>query len=153
MKAQLQVLAQIKNHLHSQVITPFKKHCAANDHYYRRCPSTKQPQCIRRELFCDGQVNCGGDEKDEQIEYCLTHPGVDMFMTIPIVVFSIVGLMFVLFLIKMCASRLKPKRRADRRLDRASGHRQVFYAVDGGVDDNDGDDGESQLVPFLYLPG
>ena len=79
----------------------------------------------RRELFCDGQVNCGGDEKDEQIEYCLTHPGVDMFMTIPIVVFSIVGLMFVLFLIKMCASRLKPKRRADRRLDRASGHRQV----------------------------
>jgi len=115
------------------VITPFKKHCAANDHYYRRCPSTKQPQCIRRELFCDGQVNCGGDEKDEQIEYCLTHPGVDMFMTIPIiiliVVFSIVGLMFVLFLIKMCASRLKPKRRADRRLDRASGHRQVEQTI------------------------
>ena len=23
----------------------------------------------RRELFCDGQVNCGGDEKDEQIEW------------------------------------------------------------------------------------
>ena len=32
---------------HPQVITPFKKHCAPNDHYYRRCPSTKQPQCIR----------------------------------------------------------------------------------------------------------
>ena len=23
---------------------------------------------IRRELFCDGQINCGGHEKDEQIE-------------------------------------------------------------------------------------
>ena len=100
----------------------------------------------RRELFCDGQVNCGGDEKDEQIEwvvppivlllilesilinlsasittsnrrlpqccitatlslkcisfrYCLTPPGVDMFMTIPIiiliVVFSIVGTSYI----------------------------------------------------------
>ena len=100
----------------------------------------------RRELFCDGQVNCGGDEKDEQIEwvvppivlllilesilinlsasittsnrrlpqccitatlslkcisfrYCLTHPRVDMFMTIPIiiliVVFSIVGTSYI----------------------------------------------------------
>jgi len=111
------------------VITPFKKHCAPNDHYYRRCPSTKQPQCIRRELFCDGQINCGGHEKDEQMEYCITHlgSGVDMFMTIPIiiliVVFSIVGLMFLLFLIKMFATHLKPKRRAERRVDR--GHRQV----------------------------
>ena len=34
-----------------QVITPFKKHCAPNDHYYRRCPSTKQPQCIRCSWF------------------------------------------------------------------------------------------------------
>jgi len=111
------------------VITPFKKHCAPNDHYYRRCPSTKQPQCIRRELFCDGQINCGGHEKDEQMEYCIAHlgSGVDMFMTIPIiiliVVFSIVGLMFLLFLIKMFATHLKPKRRAERRVDR--GHRQV----------------------------
>jgi len=113
------------------VITPFKKHCTPNDHYYRRCPSTKQPQCIRRELFCDGQINCGGHEKDEQMEYCIAHlgTGVDMFMTIPIiiliVVFSIVGLMFLLFLIKMFATHLKPKRRAERRVDRVSGHRQV----------------------------
>jgi len=118
------------------VITPFKKHCAPNDHYYRRCPSTKQPQCIRRELFCDGQINCGGHEKDEQIEYCITHlgSGVDMFMTIPIiiliVVFSIVGLMFLLFLIKMFATHLKPKRRAaERRVGRVSGHRQVEQTI------------------------
>jgi len=119
------------------VITPFKKHCVANDHYYKRCPSTKQPQCIKRELFCDGQINCGGFEKDEQMEYCLTHSGagVDMFMTIPIiiliVVFSIVGLMFFLFLVKMFATHLKrPKRRVERRTDRANnGHRQVEQTI------------------------
>ena len=60
----------------------------------RRCPSSSG-QCIKRELFCDGQINCGGEEKDEQIEYCLKNRGGDLAMTIPIiiliVVFSIVG--------------------------------------------------------------
>ena len=78
------------------VVTPFKKQCSGEDHYYRRCPSSTG-QCIKRELFCDGMINCGGVEKDEQEEYCLQHlgAGLDMFMTIPIiiliVVFSIVG--------------------------------------------------------------
>lgn len=95
------------------VVTPFKKHCSGDDHYYRRCPSSSG-QCIKRELFCDGQINCGGEEKDEQIEYCLKNRGGDLAMTIPIiiliVVFSIVGLMFLLFLLKTCSSHLSPKR-------------------------------------------
>lgn len=38
------------------VVTPFKKSCRPKDLYYRQCRySTK---CIRKELFCDGRVNC-----------------------------------------------------------------------------------------------
>ena len=36
--------------------------------------------------------------------------------------------MFLLFLIKMFATHLKPKRRAERRVDRVSGHCQVFWS-------------------------
>jgi len=101
------------------VITPFKKTCTGSDNYYRKCPST-QSHCIKRELFCDGQINCGGEEKDEQMEYCLQSqgPGADMLVSIPIiiliVVFSIVGLMFLLFLVKMFVLHLKPKRQTER---------------------------------------
>jgi len=106
------------------VITPFKKQCAGDDYYYRRCPSkaASGQQCIKRELFCDGQINCGGTEKDEQQEYCLQHlGGADMFITIPIiiliVVFSVVGLMFLVFLVKMCSTHLKPKRPGPRQVE------------------------------------
>ena len=38
------------------VVTPFKKFCGSSDQLYRQCRySTK---CVRRELFCDGRVNC-----------------------------------------------------------------------------------------------
>jgi len=38
------------------VVTPFKKFCGSQDLQYRQCRySTK---CVRRELFCDGRVNC-----------------------------------------------------------------------------------------------
>jgi len=38
------------------VVTPFKKSCASRDSLYQQCRfSTK---CVRRELFCDGRVNC-----------------------------------------------------------------------------------------------
>ena len=38
------------------VVTPFKKFCGSKDVEYRQCRySTK---CVRKELFCDGRVNC-----------------------------------------------------------------------------------------------
>ena len=38
------------------VVTPFKMSCATRDSLYQQCRfSTK---CVRRELFCDGRVNC-----------------------------------------------------------------------------------------------
>jgi len=96
------------------IVTPFKKKCVANDRYYRKCPGTDK--CIKRELFCDGIINCDGAPKDEQEEYCLlnsTNASVDLFLSIPIiiliVVFAIVGLMFVIFMVKLFSLAIKPK--------------------------------------------
>jgi len=41
----------------SLTVTPFKKSCGKDDTTHRRC-SSKSSQCIRRELFCDGRINC-----------------------------------------------------------------------------------------------
>jgi len=38
------------------VVTPFKKSCSINDLQYRKCGNSAR--CIRKELFCDGQINC-----------------------------------------------------------------------------------------------
>jgi len=96
------------------IVTPFKKKCLTDDYYYRKCPGTDK--CIKRELFCDGIINCDGAPKDEQEEYCLLNSSinnVDMFISIPIiiliVVFAIVGLMFVIFMIKLFSLAYKRK--------------------------------------------
>lgn len=41
----------------SLTVTPFKKSCSKEDPNHRRC-SLSSRECIRRELFCDGRVNC-----------------------------------------------------------------------------------------------
>jgi len=41
----------------SLTVTPYKKSCGNEDHNHRRC-SLSSRECIRRELFCDGRVNC-----------------------------------------------------------------------------------------------
>lgn len=94
------------------IVTPFKKDCMKEDHFYWKCPSTDK--CIKRELFCDGQINCDGITKEEQVEYCLRTiggSGVDMFFSIPIiiliVVFSLVALMFIIFVIKLVSHQFK----------------------------------------------
>ena len=38
------------------VVTPFKKYCGSRDALYRQCQDSTR--CIRRELFCDGRINC-----------------------------------------------------------------------------------------------
>ena len=40
----------------SFVVTPFPKDCVEHDADYRRCPGSHS--CVRRQLFCDGIVNC-----------------------------------------------------------------------------------------------
>jgi len=40
----------------SFVVTPFAKMCMEHDAIYRQCPGSHS--CVRRQLFCDGVVNC-----------------------------------------------------------------------------------------------
>jgi len=41
----------------SLTVTPFMKSCGKEDTTHRRC-SSKSRHCIRRDLFCDGRINC-----------------------------------------------------------------------------------------------
>jgi len=98
------------------IVTPFKKQCITDDQYYRKCPGTDK--CIKQELFCDGIINCDGDPKDEQEEYCLLTSSIgsgDILLSIPIiiliVVFSIVGLMFLIFIGKLFMLSMQRKTR------------------------------------------
>ena len=38
------------------VVTPFKKTCKRKDNQYQKCGY--RASCVRKELFCDGRVNC-----------------------------------------------------------------------------------------------
>jgi len=96
------------------VVTPFKKKCYSDDSYYRKCPGSSK--CIKRELFCDGFINCDGDPKDEQEEFCLVNSSlsnVDMFLSIPIiiliVIFVLLVVMFIIFLSRHFYIALKRK--------------------------------------------
>ena len=42
------------------VVTPFKRSCRSSDPSYQKCG--KGGQCVRREFFCDGSVNCAFPE-------------------------------------------------------------------------------------------
>ena len=96
------------------VVTPFKKSCRQDDSYYRKCPGSDR--CIKNELFCDGLVNCDGEPKDEQEEFCLVNSSlnnVDMFLSIPIiiliVIFVLLVVMFIIFLSRHFYIALKRK--------------------------------------------
>ena len=98
------------------VVTPFKKSCRQDDSYYRKCPGSDR--CIKNELFCDGLVNCDGEPKDEQDEFCLVNSSlnnVDMFLSIPIiiliVIFALLGLMFIIFMIRFFLVAMRTAKR------------------------------------------
>jgi len=103
----------------SLTVTPFKKKCNEGDQYYRKCPGSEK--CIKHELFCDGIVNCDGEPKDEQEEYCLVNSSinnVDMFLSIPIliliIIFALLGVMFVIFMLRLLYISLTTKRHQPR---------------------------------------
>ena len=102
----------------SLVVTPFKKQCSSSDGYYKQCPGSKK--CIKRELFCDGFVNCDGDPKDEQEEYCLVNSSIsneNAFLSIPIiiliVIFVLLGIMFTIFMLRFLCIAIKSSRRTN----------------------------------------
>ena len=51
------------------IATVFKKSCDIDDRKYKPCSHTSY--CIRKELFCDGQVNCawpdGNLERSDEV--------------------------------------------------------------------------------------
>lgn len=86
------------------IVTPFKKVCSKSDYLYKQCPSNKK--CIKRELFCDGIINCDGEEKEEKDEFCTKSsvlPGSGIFMSIPVIIIvTIVSLVVIMGTIVLC---------------------------------------------------
>ena len=46
----------------TMVVTPFKKTCSRKDSHYRKCGF--RSSCVRKELFCDGRINCAWPDKE-----------------------------------------------------------------------------------------
>jgi hypothetical protein len=46
----------------TMVVTPFKKTCKRQDSQYQNCGY--RSSCVRKELFCDGRVNCAWPDKE-----------------------------------------------------------------------------------------
>eukprot|EP00090_Calanus_glacialis_P040511 TRINITY_DN70680_c0_g1_i1.p1 TRINITY_DN70680_c0_g1~~TRINITY_DN70680_c0_g1_i1.p1 ORF type:complete len:351 (+),score=74.68 TRINITY_DN70680_c0_g1_i1:89-1054(+) len=88
------------------VVTPFKKSCSTSDTWWWPCKGSDQ--CVRRDLLCDGVLNCAGGDSvgDEQADVCVTrvYPA-GLYFNLPLVLLSalgvVTGLLFVL-----CAARL-----------------------------------------------
>ena len=54
----------------SLVVTPVKKNCKGKDRNYKQCGY--RDSCVRKELFCDGRVNCATSDnmpKGENFNY------------------------------------------------------------------------------------
>jgi len=50
------VLQDTTNKYLTLVVTPYKKSCKRSDSQYIQCDNSKH--CVRKDLFCDGRVNC-----------------------------------------------------------------------------------------------
>ena len=50
------------------VVTPFKKTCKSQDSQYQKCGY--RASCVRKELFCDGRVNCTWPDREPRGKQC-----------------------------------------------------------------------------------
>ena len=48
------------------VVTPVRRTCDTSDIWWTPCSQSGPGPCVRRDLVCDGQVNCGEAEEAEQ---------------------------------------------------------------------------------------
>ena len=55
-----------RNKILNLVVTPFLKMCGENDDGWKKCIDRRN--CIRKDLFCDGQVNCLEDETECKVD-------------------------------------------------------------------------------------
>jgi len=87
------------------VVTPFKKSCATRDSLYQQCRfSTK---CVRRELFCDGRINCAWPYVEPADEvHCLENLAPEdesYLMTDLLVIFLVLSLLAAMIAILVVA--------------------------------------------------
>ena len=55
------------------VVTPGKKTCKTKDRTYEKCGH--RSSCVRKELFCDGRVNCAGLGREPRGKKAFVVPG------------------------------------------------------------------------------
>jgi len=104
------------------VVTPIKKSCSSSDAWWWPCKGSGQ--CVRRDLLCDGVLNCaGGDsEGDEQAEVCARRvfPAGGYF-NLPLVLISAIGAVTGLILVLCCAKIAVCWVKRERHVDQTEG--------------------------------
>eukprot|EP00092_Neocalanus_flemingeri_P040514 GFUD01044119.1.p1 GENE.GFUD01044119.1~~GFUD01044119.1.p1 ORF type:complete len:342 (+),score=117.79 GFUD01044119.1:44-1069(+) len=78
----------------SFVVTPFAKLCMEYDADYRQCPGSDS--CVRRQLFCDGVVNCPHAQQESEETSCkFLHRRGGKFNNLPLSFFMVFVVMAV----------------------------------------------------------
>jgi len=117
------------------VVTPFKKSCASRDLLYRQCRySTK---CVRKELFCDGRINCAWPYSEPADEvYCreTKEPEVESWSMSDLPVIVLVVLLLLAILVGLgCALRRFSSHQEKYPTSNSSSSRQVRHRQGGAA--------------------
>ena len=48
------------------IITPVMSRCTSDNSFWTSCPGSGSGPCVRRDLVCDGVVNCGQDSDEDE---------------------------------------------------------------------------------------
>merc|ERR1719264_1900930 len=117
------------------VVTPFKKSCASRDLLYRQCRySTK---CVRKELFCDGRINCAWPYSEPADEvYCreTKQPEVETWSMSDVPVIVLVVLLLLAILVGLaCALRRFSSHQEKYPASTSSSSRQVRHRQSGAA--------------------
>eukprot|EP00092_Neocalanus_flemingeri_P013004 GFUD01014014.1.p1 GENE.GFUD01014014.1~~GFUD01014014.1.p1 ORF type:complete len:349 (-),score=87.14 GFUD01014014.1:15-1061(-) len=86
------------------VVTPFKKSCSGSDAWWWPCKGSGQ--CVRRDLLCDGVLNCAGGDSvgDEQADVCTTRvQPAGVYFNLPLLLISVLGGVTGLICVLCCA--------------------------------------------------
>lgn len=105
------------------VVTPFKKSCSKEDAWWWPCKGSRLGHCVRRDLLCDGVLNCveGDGVGDEHAAVCITRvQPAGYYVNLPIVLISgvacLIGILGLLCLVKIVLNFVR-KRQETMRMD------------------------------------
>merc|ERR1719483_1995950 len=129
------VLTQDQVKTFTLVVTPFKKSCGPGDILYSQCRySTK---CVRRELFCDGRINCAWPYSQPADEvYCreTKEPEVETWSMSDVPVIVLVVLLLLAILVGLaCALRRFSSHQEKYPASNSSNSRQVRHRQGGAA--------------------